>query len=103
MRGYLYIIAIGLKIALAFIPANIAKKKGYSFWVFFVFGAIVFLPALLTIYFLKDKLSSGNNIELSQLVFNENNKGLEKTCYICGSDIPRDINVCPLCKAKINS
>lgn len=98
------IIVVGLKIALAFIPANMAKKKGYSFWGFFAFGALAFLPSAITIHFLQDKLSSDNDFTLQQLLFKkdaESSNNSFKTCYLCGSRTPRDAKVCPLCKAKL--
>ena len=50
-----WILGIGLSIGLAFIPANIAAKKGYSkvgFW-FFGFGA--FVPAIIVACCLRNK------------------------------------------------
>jgi len=43
----LLVVLIGACIGLAFIPASIAKKKGYSFGGFWAFGFFVFLPALI--------------------------------------------------------
>jgi hypothetical protein len=40
---------------LAFIPASIAKKKGYSAGAFYVFGFFLFLIALIVALVLKDK------------------------------------------------
>lgn len=40
---------------LALIPANIGKKKGYSFAVFYVFGVFAFLPALIVSLIVKNK------------------------------------------------
>lgn len=42
--GYLALI---IDIGLAFIPASMADKKGYSFWGFWVFGFFLFLPAII--------------------------------------------------------
>lgn len=98
------LILICLKLALAFIPANMAKKKGYSYWGFFAFGAVAFLPAALTIHFLQDKLSS-DNFTMQQLNFKkvvESSNNSFKTCYLCGSQASSDTRVCPLCKAKLD-
>ncbi len=40
---------------LALIPANIGKKKGYSFAVFYAFGVFAFLPAIITSLILKKR------------------------------------------------
>ena len=43
----LFVVLLGLAIGLAFIPASIAKKKGYSKGGFWTFGFFAFLPALI--------------------------------------------------------
>ena len=40
----IWIISIGAAVGLAFIPANMAKKKGYSYGGFWVFGFFLFIP-----------------------------------------------------------
>jgi len=42
-----WLIIVGVRVGLAFIPANIAGKKGYSYGGFWVFGFFLFLPALI--------------------------------------------------------
>lgn len=49
------LISLGAKIGLAFIPANIAKKKGYGFGGFFVLGLFFFLIGLIVSLCLDDK------------------------------------------------
>ena len=49
------IIMIGVMIGLAFIPANIARKKGYSYGGFYVFGLFLFIPALIVALLMEDK------------------------------------------------
>jgi hypothetical protein len=44
-----------LGLGLGFIPANIAKKKGYSFGWFYVFGVLFFIVALIVALSMKDK------------------------------------------------
>ena len=44
-----------LGLGLGFIPANIAKKKGYSFGWFYVFGVLFFIIALIVALSMKDK------------------------------------------------
>lgn len=49
------IISILVAIGLAFIPAQIAEKKGYSKIAFWIFGLFFFLPALIVALILKDR------------------------------------------------
>ena len=65
MGGILFIaifISLGITIALAFIPANIAKKKGYGFGGFYVFGLFLFLIALIVALCLDDKNAQMNQM-----------------------------------------
>ena len=58
-QGLIIILFILLGIAacvgLAFIPANIAKKKGYSYGGFWAFGFFLFVPALIVALLIDDK------------------------------------------------
>jgi len=49
------LLIIFFAIGLAFIPSTIAKKKGYSFAGFYLFGFFFFLPALIVALCIKDK------------------------------------------------
>lgn len=57
------IIYLVLLIGLAFIPANIASKKGYSFGGFYAFGFFFFLPALIVAAILEDKVAASEREE----------------------------------------
>jgi hypothetical protein len=48
-----------LVVGLAFIPARIAGRKGYSALAFYVFGFFLFLPALIVAIVIRDKRLSG--------------------------------------------
>lgn len=48
-------IVIILLLLLAKIPASIAKKKGYSYGGFFLFGLLFFLPALVVALLVQDR------------------------------------------------
>jgi hypothetical protein len=48
-------VIIIILVALAFIPANMAKKKGYSYGGFWVFGFFFWLPAVIVAACLSDK------------------------------------------------
>lgn len=49
------LIGIVLAAGLAFIPANIAKKKGYSFGAWWFYGWMLWIVALIHSFCLKDK------------------------------------------------
>ena len=49
------ILSIGALVGLAFIPASIAKKKGYGFAGFFLFSLIGFFPAFIVALCLNDR------------------------------------------------
>lgn len=51
----LIVLLLLLYIGLGFIPANIAKKKGYSFGLFWLFGFFFFVPALIVSLCISDK------------------------------------------------
>lgn len=44
-----------VSVALAFIPANMARKKGYSYGGFWLFGFLCFLPALIVALVISDR------------------------------------------------
>jgi hypothetical protein len=56
-EGAVLVVWLLVVAALAFIPANIAKKKGYSAGGFYVFGLCFFLIALIVAMVIKDKTS----------------------------------------------
>lgn len=47
--------ALGLSAVLGIIPATIARKKGYSYGLFWLFGFFLFLPALIVVCCIEDK------------------------------------------------
>jgi hypothetical protein len=49
------ILSIGAAVGLAFIPASIARKKGYSYGGFWAFGFFLFIPALIVALVIEDK------------------------------------------------
>ena len=46
---------LAISVALGFIPATIARKKGYSQGLFWLFGLFLFLPALIVACCIEDK------------------------------------------------
>lgn len=49
------IVSLIISALLALIPANIAKKKGYSFGVWWLYGWFLFIVALIHVQFVEDK------------------------------------------------
>lgn len=50
-----FIIILIIDAALAFIPANIAKNKGYSFGLWWLFGFLLWIVALIVSLVIQDK------------------------------------------------
>ena len=46
-------------IAIAFWPARVARRKGHSFILYFIFSLIFFPLALLTAYLVRDRTAPG--------------------------------------------
>jgi len=54
MEGY-WIISLIIAAGLAFIPANIAKNKGYSFGLWWFYGWMLFIVAIIHVSCIPDK------------------------------------------------
>lgn len=48
-------VALVILLILAFVPAKIAQKKGYSFAFYYIFGVLFFLFALIMSLIIKDR------------------------------------------------
>jgi hypothetical protein len=44
-------------VALAFWPARVARRKGHSWLLFFIFSLFLYSPALIVAYFVRDRRS----------------------------------------------
>ena len=53
-----YFISLLAGVGLAFIPASIAKKKGYSFWSLVVLWIYAFIVAIIHVNLIPDKTTS---------------------------------------------
>lgn len=51
----IYIISLIIAAGLGFIPANIAKKKGYSFGLWWFYGWMLFIVAIIHVSLIPDK------------------------------------------------
>lgn len=54
MEGY-WMLSLIIAAGLAFIPANIAKNKGYSFGLWWFYGWMIFIVAIIHVSFIPDK------------------------------------------------
>lgn len=50
-----YLISLAIAAGLGLIPANIAKKKGYSFGLWWFYGWMLFIVAIIHVQFIPDK------------------------------------------------
>ena len=57
-----YILVLGVAAALGLIPANIAKKKGYSFGLWWLYGWMLFIVAIIHVQFIPDKNASQSHL-----------------------------------------
>ena len=117
-------LTILILIGLAFIPANIAKKKGYSYGGFWVFGFFLWLPAVIVAACLSDKTKQPpppppyhypvqpppppqyvvNNVYAAppqRPVAAKPQAPQEKICPYCGSRSPGHKTICESCGARI--
>lgn len=69
----LVIIWIGIILGLAYIPANIARKKGYGFAGFYIFGIFLFLVALIVALCLSDKNKQLDELKKA-IIYEKNNE-----------------------------
>ena len=67
------IIWIGIILGLAYIPANIARKKGYGFAGFYIFGIFLFLIALIVALCLSDKNKQIDELKKA-IIYEKNNE-----------------------------
>ena len=53
-----WIIVLAIWIAIAFWPARVARRKGHSFFGFFIFSLIMFPVALIVAYLVHDRTAA---------------------------------------------
>jgi uncharacterized membrane protein YqaE (UPF0057 family) len=57
MSGLLWSVCVVVLVALAFWPARVARRKGHSWLLFFLFSLLLFFPALIVAYLVTDRRS----------------------------------------------
>ena len=103
------IISIGAAVGLAFIPANIAKKKGYSYGGFWAFGFFLFIPALIVALVIEDKTQPRYQPypPYGQQPYGQQPYGQPPytpptvNCPSCGAAIPAADAFCAKCGARV--
>lgn len=88
--GGAILLVLSLAAVLGLIPANIAQGKGRSFGAWWVFGFLLFLPALIASLVISDRS------ELRAL-----KSGQAKKCPYCHSTIARTAQVCRFCSRDL--
>lgn len=58
----MYLVILGFAALLGLIPANIAKNKGHSFGLWWLYGWMLFIVAIIHVQFIPDKNSPQNAI-----------------------------------------
>jgi hypothetical protein len=76
MTGTLIVVAI----LIGLFPASIARRKGYSFVAFWIFGALLFIVALPVALFMGDQ---------------------RRKCPYCAEAIQPEAIVCPHCQREL--
>ena len=74
-----------LVVLLGLIPANIAKRKGADFGVWWVFGALLFIVALPAALLMKPRAQ----------------RGVSRRCPYCTEVIPVQASVCKVCHRDV--
>lgn len=89
---YSKIVCIGL----GFIPAGIARTKGYRlFGLWWLFGWLAFIPCMITVLVLKDKSKEQKRCPDCGKIMRQN----ANFCESCGNKMPV-IKTCPQCGAR---
>lgn len=97
------IIGIGIAVGLAFIPATIARNKGYSYGGFWALGFFFFLIGLIVALCLSDKRTQQ---QYYQPQYGQPYQPpyqppqAQSVCPNCNSSIPVDSAFCPKCGTK---
>jgi len=102
MIWLIMVIAVRIMVGLAFIPAGMARKKGYSYGGFWVFGFFLFIPAIIVAAVAKDK-TSPTQPPYEQPYPQPPGSLQPGTCYCtnCGALIPHNSTFCPSCGTRL--
>ena len=62
MSGLLWSVCVVVLVALAFWPARVARRKGHSWLLFFIFSLFLFFPAVMLAYLVRDRRLAGGTV-----------------------------------------
>lgn len=94
----LYISSLFPCIGLGFIPASVARTKGYRYFgLWWLFGWLAFIVAMITVLCLKDKGKNRIRCKACGHIMN----GLSNYCENCGNGMPK-FQKCPSCGARLD-
>jgi len=99
----IWVIAVGAAVGLAFIPATMARKKGYSYGAFWAFGFFMLIPAIIVAAVIEDK-TQPRPVYFVQSDPNNPNQGYAmqyKQCSYCKSQNPANAVYCNNCGARL--
>jgi RNA polymerase subunit RPABC4/transcription elongation factor Spt4 len=72
-----------IAVIIGLIPAAIAQSKGYNFFLWWLFGAALFIVALPVSLIIRPAAAS------------------RKTCPYCRESIRKDATICPVCNSRL--
>jgi ribosomal protein L40E len=78
----------------AAIPATYAKRKGYNFWLVYLFGFFFLVPTLIVVAILPSNDQKSTNIARTGQRLGW---GGPQTCTICGSVNDANVSACAVC------
>lgn len=62
----MFLVTLACVVLLPFIPANVGKKKGYSFGLFYAFGFFAFVPALVASLVVRRRQANASELALAE-------------------------------------
>lgn len=84
---------IAIALVLGFLPALIAKSKGHSFFAWYIYGALLFIVALIHAIVLKPVQAEVDRAALAT--------GDSRKCPFCAEIVRREAKVCRFCSRDL--
>lgn len=100
----IWVIGLGAAVGLAFIPASMARNKGYSYGGFWAFGFFMLIPAIIVAAVIEDKTAPRPVVIVNPQDVNNQTAGYvyeqTKPCSACGEQVPANAVFCSSCGAQ---